>query len=229
VLNEHPILFSAEMVRAILDGRKTQTRRVITPQPEPCDIELPFSESVLEPSWWSNYERWDGVAQQMVEGDVKTRWWHCPYGRPGDRLWVRENWNALMAGSWTEHRNPTRGNCEVRYAASDRLADMTAKDRGYRWRPSIHMPRWASRITLEITAVRVERIQQISHEDGIAEGIDAWIDSLPQEKRNGDVRAQSLSLKQLAYSYLWDSINGKRGFGWDKNPWVWVVEFKRVA
>jgi len=88
------------------------------------------------------------------------------------------------------------------------------------------MPRWASRILLEVKTVRVERVRDVSHNDALAEGIDAWIDTL--NDKTGELRAQRLTLKQLAFSYLWDSINVKRGFGWDVNPWVWVVTFKQV-
>jgi len=176
-MKERPILFSGQMVRAILEGRKTMTRRVIKPQP---------------------------VGAWAAPG--KTA---CPYGQPGDRLWVRETFATLCPGSYEEEKPRAGAHQDIRYKASDRMADCSADIRGYRWRPSIFMPRWASRINLEITAVRVERVKDISINDAHAEGMTGT-------HTLGDFRE------------LWDSINSKRGHGWDANSWVWVVEFKRV-
>lgn len=184
-MKERPILFSGSMVRAILEGRKTQTRRIIKPQPD----------MVLN---------WD---------DVRLKVWHegkkgyavCPYGKPEDRLWVRETWAKDIPGC-------PNG---VTYRADhlDPLGDGPAKP--ITWKPSIHMPRIASRITLEIIRVRVEKLQSISEEDAKAEGVVNYDD-------------RKWVTYALQFSRLWDSINSKRA-PWSSNPWVWVVEFKRVA
>lgn len=147
-MKTRPILFSGPMVRAILEGRKTQTRRVVKPQPAHC-ADLPMGKDLTFAS-------------------------ACPYGQPGDRLWVRETW---AVGTLFDYVRPSllpKPDCEsklaVDYAANPRRI-WHSEDQG-RWRPSIHMPRWASRITLEITSVRVERLQDISHKDAIAEGLE---------------------------------------------------------
>lgn len=194
-MTERPILFSAPMVRAILDGTKTQTRRVVKPAHKAW-IEMP-------------------VTHQLGEWDKRP----LPYGKTGDRLWVRETWAAPHS---EDARPPRAIQCDqmrIHYAASE--------DRGgLLWRPSIHMPRWASRITLEVTGVRVERLQDISEADAIAEGIEPtmpnpghwnWRDYLIE---GGQTHAV------LSYKTLWESINGPGS--WDLNPLVWVVEFKRV-
>ena len=202
--NEKPILFRGEMVRAILDGRKTQTRRVIKPQPE-----LRANGSVL---WWKN---------DML---VPESTYRSPYGAPGDRLWVKETfshedgWYPDDAGhSWKNCRSPIGhdGLCTyVHYRASMSTKQIREyNDDPWPWTPSIFMPRWASRITLEVVSVRVERVQDISHRDAIAEG----------------VAARVVPLSQNAFAHLWDSINAKRGYSWDSNPFVWVIEFRRIT
>lgn len=149
-MTDRPILFSAEMVRAILDGRKTQTRRVIKPQP-PAE-----AESVLRQLYSQDAPKNDGAWTWWAGKPQKpiTKPLFCPYGKPGDLLWVRETWAPLKSGN-------------VDFAAD--WSDMMQKYAG-KWRPSIHMPRWASRITLRITGVRVERLQDISEDDAWAEG-----------------------------------------------------------
>lgn len=205
-MKERPILFSAPMVRAILDGRKTQTRRVVKPQP-PSGFPFPQDATTggVTACWWTD---------RNIDADDLS-WWpgydhqeamKCPFGSPGDLLWVRETWalnpdeNPLDAGAI--------------YRATDPGWDDS--ESGLRWKPSIHMPRWASRITLEITSVRVERLNEITEEDAKAEGIphDKW--SFPQ----------STTPMRTGFQVLWESINGPGS--WDANPWVWVVEFKRL-
>lgn len=184
-MKERPILFSGEMVRAILEGRKTMTRRVIKPQP---------------------------AGEWAAPG--KTA---CPYGQPGDRLWVRETWRKT---NWTDE--PNRGEWRVFWRATEKE---DSRNNGL-WRPSIHMPRWASRILLEVVSVRVERVQDISEEDARAEGVEwqnerpCWVNYLDREDWSPTARD--------SFRTLWDSINAKRGYGWDANPWVWVVEFKKI-
>lgn len=178
-MKERPILFSGPMVRAILNGTKTQTRRIVKPQP----VHIDGLGTVMNPS--------------VITGNS------CKHGKPGDTLWVRETWahRALRVSG------PEGYGCPVFRADDvDRRLPSGPYNRVDRWRPSIHMPRWASRITLQITAVRVERLQDISEEDAIAEGVE-------------------FGAKE-SYRTLWDSINGAGA--WDANPWVWVIEFKRV-
>jgi hypothetical protein len=214
-MKERPILFSGPMVQAILSGAKTQTRRVMKPQPG--------SEAVR----FLNH----------IKG------WKCPYGKPGDRLWVRETWQLVGFGTGSGG-----GRATVRYAA-DNTENRIPDDGSYRWdidslwemkapvRPSIHMPRCASRITLEVCSIRVERLQTISAEDAIAEGI-------REVTKDGDVVKYCVFDKGdmsstpwaemprdpvTVYRQLWDKINAERGFGWDTNPYVWVVEFRRLS
>lgn len=203
-MKERPILFSAPMIQAILNGTKTQTRR---------------------------------VAKRTAAGHVKEtgghRRWHiadfdaylaCPYGQPGDRLWVRETWAAPHS---EDGRPPRAIQCDqmrIHYLASESRGGLV-------WRPSIHMPRWASRITLEITSVRVERLWEVSEADAVSEGVGSitvsdggesrWVNYNQPESKGcsfGDARS--------SYRSLWEEINGQGS--WDLNPWVWVVEFKRL-
>ncbi len=194
---ERPILFSAPMVRALLAGTKTQTRRVVKPQPE---FDGPERLHHAEVALWR-------------EAMLTLR---CPYGQPGDRLWVRETWQAVngddRARHIVTHPRPNRG--WIEYAATPRLDEPA-----YKWRPSIHMPRWASRITLEVTSVRVERLQDISEADALAEGVNVHPD------HHGKPRTSIYSPVQ-AYADLWDQINGAGS--WAANPWVWAVSFKVV-
>lgn len=188
-VRERPILFSGPMIRAILDGRKTQTRRVIKPQP---------------------------VGAWAAPG--KTA---CPYGVPGDRLWVRETWRPSQTGEGSR--------CPAWYAADG------ADGEHVRWKPSIFMPRWASRITLEITRIDVRRVQDVGT-DALAEGVELtefWtpkeVEGRPFEEKWWDDFYFWSHYPLVAFRKLWDSINANRGFGWDVNPWVWVVEFRRVT
>lgn len=225
-MKERPILFSAPMVRAILDGTKTQTRRIVKSRPDknmgPRCVLLP-----------------NELAGEINAGDYTN----CPYGHPGDRLWVRETWRI---GAWDENRpafaidyqadgfcrrewlnvpDPMCDDGELfnrlwQQSTDDAIKALGQQDRYQwepgrspcRWRPSIHMPRWASRITLEVTGVRVERLKDISGSDAVAEGVRS---RLPD---NGIAVSE--------YQDLWESINGPGS--WNANPWVLVVEFKVV-
>jgi hypothetical protein len=209
---ERPILFSGPMICAILDGQKTQTRRIIKRQ---GDMEFDINDPTYGPYWLSYATEADGE-------DAKVR---CPYGKPGELLWVRET-HRYWFPDWID---PPVYPCRCRYKADNSLVELAVDweegcqfsnpdDVGLdaeptKWRPSIFMPRWASRITLEITAVRVERLQSISDADALAEGCTA------DDMRHGDCLAG-------VYARLWQSINGPGS--WNANPWVWVVEFRRV-
>ena len=190
-----PILFSTPMVRALLDGRKSMTRRTVKQQER-----LRMGTDVLiegdhRPEYLNEYGSW----QQWVPN---ARTMRCPHGKAGDLLWVRER----------AHYGPDR----VAYSADNpALAHGEKVDGWGPARPSIHMPRWASRLTLEITDVRVERLQDISEEDAIAEGVDAV--------SMADVPRQATWSRRQDYAQLWEKLNGKGS--WDLNPWVWVLTF----
>lgn len=212
MMKNRPILFSGPMVRAILEGRKTQTRRVMRPQPEHV--------------WgWGvpNSDREHFCAHVRYPGQHQPDpWVRCPYGKPGDRLWVREAWTLVPATAYrasvgvAQTINPNdRDDAAIYRAGWDRSQP------GVRWRPSIHMPRWASRITLEITGVRVERVQEISETDVTSEGISAY--TLAR-----GATADPPHDPRWKFVELWDALNGKRGHSWQSNPWVWVISFKRV-
>jgi hypothetical protein len=230
VSRERPIIFSASMVRAILNGTKTQTRRTVQPQPAewlhpmPCPSTTPEGwQGPLDHSLW---------AHEGDEHDGESR--RCPYGQPGDRLWVRETFAIVPRTAYrcSEGVQQTLRPDDDHDAAIYREG-WTRSRGGFRWRPSIHMPRWASRIELKVTGIRVERLQDISEADCIAEGIERGV-GFPGWYRYplpGDAPGLSTAGKvptaypRLAYRALWASINGPGA--WDANPWVWVVEFKR--
>ena len=199
-MSEKPILFSGAMVRAILDGKKRMTRRIVKNVPQGADL-FPMKEVVTGELWAKSY----GI--QVEHKSIR-----CPFS-VGQILWVRE---AFCFGDKElcdclplacRHRP------EVHYRA-----DWAGIDDDVRRKPSIHMPRWASRLTLRVTEARVERLQDISEEDAIAEGV-------------GEPKAYPYWPEQknrIAFQELWDSINAKRGFSWASNPWVWVIGFERV-
>lgn len=194
---EHPILFSAPMVRAILEGRKTQTRRIV----KNLSWEL-VGDDDGSPDY--GFVRRNGKEEVWPEGA-------CPHGRPGDQLWVRETF-GIPDAPYEERRKDL-----VSYRADESLE--LAELNRYFWRPSIFMPRWASRITLEITGVRVERVQDITARDAEAEGA--------ERADHGEHLNHDGACWVEAYERLWDQINAKRA-PWSSNPWVWVVQFKRV-
>lgn len=213
-MSEKPIIFSAPMVKALLDGSKTQTRRVIKPQPEARTWETGRVDPavILHDGHWYSCDTSDGSSH-----DTPYHLMKCPYN-PGDLLWVRETWAIANCGNrvplsrdaWPEW--PIN---RLEYIATDKAPAAN----GYWWnkRPSIHMPRWASRITLEVLSVRPERLQDISDEDAIAEGFHPTFN---REDGTCDMSARSKFLK------FWDLINGKKpGCSWDDNPWVWRIEF----
>ena len=219
---ERPIIFNGPMIRAILDGSKTQTRRIVKwpawmqPHPEVFASDLRDGYGV----WY------------VPEGEWTSKEFRCPYGKPCDRLWVREAWmpdppiddtwastqwagcrEGKIAGVPERFRHPRYCNYAANWLHGEVL-----------WTPSIHMPRWASRITLEIVSVRVERLQDISEADAIAEGVESNVDDGvtyygPYGKGHCDPR--------VAYAWLWESINGEGS--WIPNPWVWVISFARVG
>ncbi len=200
-MKEKPILFSTDMVKAILEGRKTMTRRIIKPQPDlgidPFEGYSHITVGNYSPALIDkNGEMYPGEEIFGAYTDDGEWGWKCPYGQVGGRLWVRETWKKLHP---------------IMDSKALYKADMMAPDLGKPWRPSIFMPRWASRILLEITEVRVERLNCMTESDVSAEGYETEVGAEPKP----------------AFSVFWDSINAKRGYGWSVNPWVWVIEFKR--
>lgn len=204
-VREHPILFSGEMVRAILEGRKTQTRRVLRRQPAGA---------------WA--------------APGKTA---CPFGQPGDRLWVRETFGiggARFIDPCLNYRADVGhlGQRPIHRVGPDRwrvwdgmevpAAELLAVRDG--WRPSIHMPRWASRLTLELTEIRVERVQEINPWD-VREEI-GWSD--PTGEAASHLGEEELGRRLLVERFrpLWDALNAKRGYSWESNPWVWCLSFR---
>ncbi len=188
-MKERPILFNGSMVRAILDGRKTQTRRIV--------------KNICDPILIDDILPADPKGFWCFHGNDPSVCIDCPFGQVGDRLWVRETWAPVS----TFDPSPETG---ALYRA-DPVYDGANVE--WRWKPSIHMPRWASRITLEVTGVRVERLNEISESDAISEGV-----TLPNPE---------LETYYSGFKRLWQSINGDHS--WSLNPWVWVIEFKRVT
>lgn len=198
-MRERPILFNGAMVRAILAGQKTQTRRAVK------GIALD----------------WLGKAQFTPEYVASPGNDLCPFGQAGDRLWVRESFTDLR-GTGIEHRPNIDGPIQrYAYSADTRPGspgDYARKDYGIKWRPSIHMPREACRLVLEITAVRVERLQAISEADAVAEGL--------SQSERGSWLPGPCDHPVWAFHQLWAQVYGEPA--WEANPWVWVIEFKRV-
>lgn len=242
-----PILFSAPMVNALLSGRKTQTRRIVK-----------GVHRVVTPS--------DGIERDCIRDvdglpsrlDLAPKnWGVCPFGVPGDLLWVRETFaieNCREVGPYPMphsdgrphrvHDDPDWSEWweQPHYRASDPAPELAYPDGfdGCRWRPSIFMPRWASRITLRLTEVRLQRLQEITPEDAIAEGLaklskdggQVWKygipdrDGLPGNDDHGWHWKQWDQDPIAAFRSLWDSINADRGHGWDTNSWVWALSFQ---
>ena len=217
-MKERPILFGAPMVRSLLDGTKSQTRRVVKMPPSwDCIVYADWGNG-----WWP-YRSDDGESPNYDNNEIPL---NCPYGRPGDRLWVRETFMDLH-GTGVEHVDTAGRRLRYAFAADHRpgsYGDEARKDYGLKWKPSIHMPRAASRILLEIVSVRVERLQGISEADARAEGIAKTKAGFWSLYGQRDV--DGTYSPRASYQALWESINGAGS--WDANPWVWVVEFKRV-
>ena len=246
-MRERPILFSAPMVRAILEGRKTQTRRVVQVHGEGLHNGKKLNEWDLSSGPFQLTEedfpvwRWQGNKPakvrdwaQYIQTDVDdnvTFPISNPYGVPGDRLWVKEAtwiWCRKVPDGLTKTGRP-----KFRYYPHGRnvvyCADHPQKPEResyaepnmvWKYKTARFMPRWASRITLELTDVRVQRVQEISEEDAKAEGV--YIGSLGPEATDGYYGPRN------AFKHLWDSINAKRGYGWGANPWVWALTFRRL-
>jgi len=220
-MKERPKIFNAEEVRALLDGRKSQFRI-------PVKTKFPIKENWVLCTIREGDRKIEGKHfftdpknPGCADGDGRTEYFSSPFGLVGDKLWVRETFrlsNDFMSSPTLEKhlsKKPT-----VLYYANDnpkyRDQDM--------WKPSIHMPRWASRITLEVTGVSVERLMDISENDALLEGVQPGFLDGGNWEETDDPNCPAIP----AFKKLWDSTYSKKGFGWDKSPWVWVVEFKQA-
>lgn len=235
-MTEKPILFSGSMVRAIREDRKTMTRRVVKPQPIAVhDLESKRKQRrgdlFIGPDIFPTGDQTNLVfalaldnATTRMLGSENLCNEFCPYGQPGGRLWVRETWCRKCDDGVFAYNKEGNLDPSCCYYAADGVHVVKGDGDGgteFRkdgteaspWSPSIHMPRWASRITLKITGIRVERLQEITRDGAIAEGC-------PKEVADAQDACQW-------YRDLWDSINAKRGHGWDENPWVWIIEFQK--
>jgi hypothetical protein len=211
-MKERPILFEDAMVLAILAGAKTQTRRVVKAR---ADKDM-GPRCVMQPH---------EIAGEVNGGSYRN----SPYGEPGDRLWVRETWG--VADKWLHECETDPPRC-IAYRAGlaarnfDPVYDVDTSSWAFephmKWRPSIHMPRWASRITLEITGVRVERLTDISEADAMAEGSPFYEEGMDAPSSD---TSEEWSYR-ASFCRLWESINGPGS--WDANPWVWCMSFRRV-
>lgn len=204
---ERPILFSAPMVRALLDGTKTQTRRLCKPQPD-IAAESGARVGVFTP----DDQRLGRLGKALL----------CPYGQPGDKLWAREAWRTASAWDCTPPRD-LPGRVDLHYEANGRP---NAHFCFGKLRPGMFMPRAASRITLEVTGVRVERLQDISEADALAEGVTPKWEPGCSGRLMEALGGFGFRPAASAYADLWEQINGPGA--WDLNPWVWVVEFRRL-
>ncbi len=223
-VKERGILFNGDMVKAVLSGVKTQTRRPIKPQPSSNDVAL-YGRGIT----CGELDYFETGSPSGYGFESEDYQWKSPFGKPGDLLWVREAFRV--------HIDDVPFN--INYRADDTVRELYElagpewpDDRIHKlcdwvWRPSIHMPRWASRITLAVTAVRVERVQDISEADAIAEGFceRTWRAGLPDTSSGDNVNHLSAG---GAFRETWDSIYAKKGFDWAANPWVWVVEFEKL-
>jgi hypothetical protein len=214
-MKERPILFSGPMVRAILDGRKTMTRRMVAWPVKRWMFCDDYNGSEID-QWRLQADGWQGWGYVTAHNGVLAPCHPpiiCPYGKPGDRLWVREKFTVCPS---------VNDDFDIIYDADDALTNWRdnahkmaypIRDKTY---PSIHMPRWASRLTLEVVAVRVERVQEVTEADAWAEGVDR------------EDQGCEFPTGRDGFQGLWDSINSARGYEWASNPWVWVVEFRKV-
>ncbi|HFE9007263.1 hypothetical protein WDU18_20250 [Klebsiella pneumoniae] len=244
-MKERGMIFNSEMVRAILDGRKTQTRRIMKVQPESNQLGLLL---ITDSTKHSDIGKYHWAESNATGNHVRSKLFSSPFGAVGERIWVRETWatlgnedgcyvdweDNLCKGDERSAARIYRASCEQRPGdyglwsiPDDAYWKPHTKEHKFEgaWRPSIHMPRWASRILLEITDVRVERLNAISEEDARAEGIiDGGCLNCGEPEPCGCANPEPDATD--AFAYLWQSIYGQES--WNANPWVWVISFERV-
>ncbi|WP_263056430.1 ASCH domain-containing protein [Pantoea agglomerans] len=235
-MKERPIIFNADMVRAVLDGRKTQTRRIIKVQPESNQLGL---LRITDSTKRNDIGKYHWAESNATGNHVRSKLFACPFGAVGDHLWVKETWSVVSHAfdddglmidyvpdrpAIAVHEKPFGNGYysgHAIYAADGGFTwgdDDGCVDGRSCWKPSIHMPRWASRITLEITGVRVERLNSMTESDALAEGCNGGHDSIPGYMYSATPHEH--------FHHVWQSIYGDDS--WQANPWVWVVEFKRL-
>ena len=223
-VKERPIIFSGEMVKAILDGKKTMTRRVVKFSDFTIDSITPLHIELVDGKYCLFNER-----NGWLIGYPKF-----PYGKVGDRLWVRETWIQGYDDPLIESEGDDENAVSIIYKAdgkeeyrscsaetAENWGDFSADSEMVGFKSPIHMPRWASRILLEITDIRIERLNDISDEDAVKEGF--------SDKKPSGMQPAMMPNPKADFRNYWDSINAKKGYPWSSNPWVWVVEFKVVG
>ncbi|MEG8756697.1 hypothetical protein U4T08_01090 [Klebsiella pneumoniae] len=244
-MKERGMIFNGEMVRAILDGRKTQTRREVKLNLDIASLATTYDwatslaanhyQGLTEEQIQQKAESLRGVIHPVILANGQMVSIICPHGKPGDRIWVRETWQAIH-----DYCDENGHVDERRYARSiprhrgnywhpvyeEAWGNESREDREFPWRPSIHMPRWASRILLEITDVRVERLNTISEEDATSEGVPPAGSLLPDYPGTFLTPKGDFATAKVAFQRLWESIYGEES--WNANGWVWVIEFKLV-
>ena len=209
-MKEKPILFNTVMVTAIRAGIKTETRRVVKFPEQAYTPDTKWIASV-NPDGAGDWVAWGPTAvsdEFSINAYPDGGGFKCPYGKPGDRLWVRETWRVHKHFNGFKPSAILHNSAYVDYKTYPGDYDLYGK-----WRPSIFMPRWMSRITLEVLSVGVERVQDISDEDAVKEGANASLWDI-------------ITGSRVRFKLLWNSINASRGYSWKSNPWVWVVKFK---
>ena len=225
-MKERPVIFNGEMVRAILDGRKTQTRRVMAVQPESNQFGL---LRITDSTKRSDIGKYHWAESNATGTHQRSALFSCPFGQVGDRLWVREKFMDLTGTGIEATTGKFEGFAYRADTPAGSYGDEVRKEYGLKWTPSLHMPRKACRILLEITAVRVERLNDISVDDAEAEGIN--MDELYDSQDCYDcIAGHNMTGRPTvtgAFKYLWESIYGVDS--WSANPWVWVIEFRRVG
>ncbi len=216
---EKPILFSGPMVQAILAGVKSQTRRIVKPQPQLDQFGSEIKCERYHPTKINNRTGEAYPGEEVFGFANEDSGWVCPYGQPGDRLWVKETFGvhkdcpakkiSEIGVGWVCYRADKSGMCPASLVEN--------------WKPSIFMPRKLSRITLEITKIRVERVQEISEEDARVEGAPFLLAPILDEPPIASIKANGY---RVGFSEIWYGINGQKS--WDANPWCWVLEFKKL-
>jgi len=204
---EHPILFSTEMVKVILKGNKTQTRRIFK---DTTEHHSPYNPAYLER--WKNDSGWENI---------------CPYGKIGDTLWVRETFAYRIDVDIDKEREKAKH--YLMYKANGGSPYNHMNWHSYtNWKPSIHMPRWASRINLKITDIRIQKLQDVSENDAFEEGMNKQIATYLGISTPESQEEFNFTACRRVFHALWDYINAKRGYSWESNPWVWCISFRKI-